>query len=70
MGKGRSKALISKRDEHIYRRYCYLTEKKRIRFDDVLKTLSEQEFFISEQRIMTIIKNRNKKNENTEVKCS
>lgn len=56
MPKGRNKELIAKRDEALLRRYYYWTEKQRLRFDDALRILSEQEFFISEQRIMAIIR--------------
>lgn len=56
MGKGRDKELIRLRDEALCRRYYYWTEVQRLRFDDVLRILSEREFFISEERIMTIIR--------------
>ena len=56
MGKGRSKDLVQKRDEALCRRYYELTEKQRLRFDDALKVLSKQEFFISEERIMAIVR--------------
>ena len=56
MGKGRDKALIELRDEALCRRYYYWTEERRLRFDDALTLLSKQEFFISEERIMTIIR--------------
>ncbi|WP_305156951.1 transposase [Duncaniella freteri] len=56
MGKGRSKRLIEARDEALFRRYHYWTEVKRLRFDDTIRLLSETEFFISEQRVMTIIR--------------
>ncbi|MDH6357229.1 transposase [Parabacteroides sp. PF5-9] len=56
MGKGRSKDLIVKRNMALLRRYHYWTEIQRLRFDDALKVLSEQEFFISEERIMAIIR--------------
>lgn len=56
MAKGRSKRLVSRRDETLIRRYYYWTEIQRRRFDDVLKILSENEFFISESRIMAIIR--------------
>ena len=56
MSKGRNKRLISLRDETLIRRYYYWTEIERRRFDDALKILSEQEFFISEARIMAIIR--------------
>ncbi len=56
MAKGRSKELIQKRDEALCRRYYYWTEVRRLRFDDALTLLSEEEFFISEERIMAIIR--------------
>ena len=56
MPKGRSKELISLRDEKLLRRYYYWTEIQRLRFDDALKVLSRDEFFISEERIMAIIR--------------
>lgn len=54
--KGRSKELISLRNEQLMRRWYYWTEVQRLRFDDALKVLSTQEFFISEERIMEIIR--------------
>lgn len=57
MSYGRSKELIAKRDEALCRRYYFWTEVQRLRFDDALKVLSEKEFFISEARIMAIIRN-------------
>lgn len=56
MGKGRNKELIKLRDAALCRRYYYWTEKQRLRFDDALRILSEREFFISEDRIMAIIR--------------
>jgi len=56
MGKGRNKNLINLRNEKLCRRYYYWTEIARLRFDDTLKVLSEKEFFISEERIMEIIR--------------
>lgn len=56
MAKGRDKELIKLRDEALCRRYYYWTERQRLRFDDALKILSEREFFISEERIMAIIR--------------
>lgn len=44
------------RDETLIRRYYYWTEVQRRRFDDVLTILSTKEFFISEARIMAIIR--------------
>jgi len=56
MSKGRDKKLIRKRNEALLRRYHYLTEKERLRFDDAIRLLSEKEFFISEERILSIIR--------------
>lgn len=60
MAKGRDKELIKLRDEALCRRYYYWTERQRLRFDDALKVLSEREFFISEERIMAIIRRKSK----------
>lgn len=54
--KGRNKYIINKRNEALLKRYHYWSEVKRIRFDDVLKILSQREFFISEERIMAILR--------------
>nr|WP_304422330.1 transposase [Paramuribaculum intestinale] len=56
MKKGRSVSLIKKRDAALVRRYHHWTEVQRLRFDDALRVLSEQEFFLSEQRIIAIIR--------------
>ena len=58
MPRGRSKGLIEKRNEALCRRWYYWTELQRLRFDDALKILSEQEFFLSEDRIMGSIRTR------------
>jgi pantoate kinase len=50
--KGRSKHLINRRDDFLMVRYFYHTEVKRLRFDDVLKVMSEEEFFIETQTIL------------------
>jgi hypothetical protein len=60
MAKGRDKNLIELRDEALCRRYYYWTEVRRLRFDDALKVLSRQEFFISEERIMSIIRRKSR----------
>lgn len=56
MAKGRNKTLIELRDEDLLRRYYYWTEVQRLRFDDTLRILSRKEFYISEARIMAIIR--------------
>jgi hypothetical protein len=59
MSRGRNRALIEKRDRKLLIRYHYWTEVERLRFDDVLRVLSQEEFFISEERIMKIIRENN-----------
>ena len=54
--KGRSRELIAKRDQMLCRRYHYWTEIARRRFDDTLRILSEEEFFLSEERILVILR--------------
>ena len=56
MAKGRDRELIKLRNEALCRRYYYWTETQRLRFDDALRILSEREFFLSEQRLMAIIR--------------
>lgn len=56
MCKGRDAELIRLRDEKLCHRYYYWTEVQRLRFDDALRILSREEFFISEERIMSIIR--------------
>ena len=56
MGIGRNKELANSRDAELYRRYRYWTEEKMLRFDETLEILSKHEFFISETRILTIIR--------------
>ena len=56
MSKGRDSKLIEARNRRLFERYFYWTEERRLRFDDALTLLSKQEFFISEERIMTIIR--------------
>lgn len=54
--KGRNKRLIKKRDAQVASCYYYWTEVQRLRFDDAIKQLSENEFFLSESRIIQILK--------------
>lgn len=56
MGKGRDKALIAARDQRVFERYYYWTEVKRLRFDDAVRKLSEEEFFLSESRVLQIVR--------------
>ena len=70
MGKGRDKELIKLRDEALCRRYYYWTEVQRLRFDDALKVLSEREFFISEERIMAIIRRKTREGSDRPIQGS
>lgn len=54
---GRDKNLIEARNRKIAVRYYYWTEIRRLRFDDAIRQLSENEFFLSEQRVMAILRN-------------
>lgn len=54
--KGRSRRLIALRNQKIAERYYYWTEVRRLRFDDAVKILSEQEFFLSEFMIWQILR--------------
>ncbi|MBR1467486.1 MAG: transposase [Bacteroidaceae bacterium] len=56
MAKGRSKELISVRDQRLFERYYYWTEVRRLRIDDTITKLSKEEFFISESRVMQIVR--------------
>lgn len=56
MARGRNKELLSSRDLKMFERYYYWTEIRRLRFDDTIKKLSEEEFFISESRVLQIIR--------------
>lgn len=56
MGKGRDKHLIEERDRRLFERFYYWTEVKRLRYDDTIAKLSTEEFFLSEGRIMQIIR--------------
>jgi hypothetical protein len=44
------------RDRVLVARYYYWTEIKRRRFDDTLEILQNQEVFISEKRIMSVLR--------------
>lgn len=63
MKKGRNRRLIERRNKKIVQRYYYWTEIRRLRFDDAVKKLSEEEFFLSENVIWYIIKQYAKKPE-------
>lgn len=56
MTRGRSKQLITERNRKLFERYYYWTEVRRLRIDDSIRKLSEEEFFISEARVMQILR--------------
>lgn len=56
MSRGRNKDLMSSRNLRMFERYYYWTEIRRLRFDDAIKKLSEEEFFVSESRVLQIVR--------------
>lgn len=52
----RKKELKAARDMKMFERYYYWIEVRRLRFDDAVKKLSEEEFFVSEERVMQIVR--------------
>ena len=56
MKRGRDKELIEARDQRMFERYYYWTEIRRLRFGDAIRKLSEEEFFVSESRVMQVIR--------------
>lgn len=56
MGRHRDNRLISKRNKKICARYYYWTEVQRLRSDDAIRQLSEEEFFLSEATVISILK--------------
>lgn len=56
MKRGRSKVLVAARDRRMFERYFYWTEVRRLRFDDAIRKLSEEEFFVSEGRVMQVVR--------------
>ena len=56
MRRKRNNRLIAKRNLKICARYYYWTEEQRLRSDDAIRQLSEEEFFLSEATILSILK--------------
>lgn len=52
----RNSRLVERRNEQIVARYYYWTEVERLRFDDAIRQLAENEFFLSENVIIKILK--------------
>ncbi|MDQ1770983.1 hypothetical protein GQR60_07375 [Labilibaculum sp. A4] len=55
----RRSRLIERRNRCLIARYYYWSEIRRLRFDDVLDILQEEEFFIKDRNIMNIINTSN-----------
>lgn len=56
MRRERNCRLIVKRNIKICARYYYWTEVQRLRSDDAIRQLSEEEFFLSEATIVNILR--------------
>ena len=56
MRRARNNRLIANRNKKICARYYYWTEEQRLRSDDAIRQLSEEEFFLSEATILSILK--------------
>ena len=52
----RDSRLIERRNAKIAARYYYWTEEMRMRSDDAIRQLSEEEFFLSEATILAILR--------------
>lgn len=52
----RDTRLLEKRNKKIAARYYYWTEIQRLRSDDAIRQLSEEEFFISEATVLQILR--------------
>ena len=55
MRRRRDNRLIEKRNKKICARYYYWTEEQRLRSDDAIRQLSEEEFFLREATILSIL---------------
>ena len=56
MPKGRDKYLIEARDRKMFERFYFWSEVQRLRFDDTIRKLAFEEFFLSEATTLRIIK--------------
>lgn len=56
MKRQRDQRLIEKRNAKIAARYYYWTEVMRLRSDDAIHQLSEEEFFLSEATVLNILR--------------
>ena len=67
--KGRDHELIELRDKKLAERWHFWTEVKRRRFDDVIRILSREEFFVGEQTIMAVINRKKEYLDQLNNKC-
>lgn len=56
MKRKRDSRLIDKRNKKICARYYYWTELQRLRSDDAIHQLAEEEFFLSEATVLNILR--------------
>ena len=56
MSRGRNKELINERDRKLFERFYYWSEVKRLRFDDTIRKLSTEEFFLAEAPTLRIVR--------------
>ncbi len=54
--KGRNHELLQRRNRKLVERFQYWYNVKRLRYDEVLRLLSEDEFFISLSTVETLIR--------------
>ena len=54
--KGRNAELAARRDAKVAARFVYWTEVQRLRTDDAIEHMANNEFFLSEARLMEIVK--------------
>ena len=52
----RTTQRLEQRNQHVLDRYIYWTEERRIRFDDAITILAEEEFHLGEDTVMGIIR--------------
>lgn len=65
MKRQRDQRLIERRNAKIAARYYYWTEVMRLRSDDAIRQLSEEEFFLSEATILKILRRAQRVGEET-----
>ena len=56
MTKGRNRHLIFARNRRLLLRYYQLSEIDRLRFDDTIRKLANDEFFLSETTVIEIVR--------------